>query len=714
MVIEFKPTTEVGKLRSPKERREWWEASKHLQNDSLLCLTSAEGGTIFVCSVDQFEKKHPAAPGEPPQRGNLFDHASRAAGVFRMLDCNNQSLDRAVTLVKNGRRVVQSLVEFPGVLLQAFRPTLEVLQHIAQNNELPFSEFLAPSEDITGELHVPPPLYAQRNGFWFDLSCIMTDHTPLRLSPNEPFDMDSLTASSTLDDAQARALANALCRRLALIQGPPGTGKSYTGVALINVLLSNRIRVNLGPLIVVCCTNHALDQLLELLVKAGVVNIVHIGSRSKSALLEPSNLVAVSRQQDKTKAEKTNEYIHRKAIESHVCNLEELLNDLRRVESGKSIKTYLEFNFSEHRDTLFGLDEDGWKTVHYDLDRVIQRWLYAKFDSALHSPHKDRSVTELITSNINNTNSGERRRLHRLWIQEMTNTLCSYLRLAVKGYNEAREAFLQCRQELNLRCLQAANIIGVTTTGLAKNINLLRRLPSKVMICEETGEVLEAHTITALLPRIEHAILIGDHQQLRPQTQNYDLQSESHRGLKYALDVSLFERLVAPHDDGVPRIAFDTLKVQRRMHPSIATLVRDTLYPRLQDHPLVERHPEVLGIAKRLFWLDHQVPEVTQDRSNARSTSHSNDFEIETTAALVSHLVRQETFQINEIAVLTPYLGQLRQLRKRMSLSYEIMVGERDMDDLEREGLDDTGIRPSASHKTVLSKALRIATADNF
>jgi hypothetical protein len=46
---------------------------------------------------------------------------------------------------------------------------------------------------------------------------------------------------------------------LALIQGPPGTGKSYTGVAIIKALLGNRKAEELGPIICVCYTNHALD-----------------------------------------------------------------------------------------------------------------------------------------------------------------------------------------------------------------------------------------------------------------------------------------------------------------------------------------------------------------------------------------------------------------------------------------------------------------------
>jgi hypothetical protein len=65
---------------------------------------------------------------------------------------------------------------------------------------------------------------------------------------------------------------------------------------------------------------------------------------------------------------------------------------------------------------------------------------------------------------------------------------------------------------------------------LARNLKLLQRVPAKVLVCEEAGEVLKAHTVTSLLPHIKHAMLIGDHQQLRPHIQNYELQHDNPRG----------------------------------------------------------------------------------------------------------------------------------------------------------------------------------------
>ena len=42
--------------------------------------------------------------------------------------------------------------------------------------------------------------------------------------------------------------------------------------------------------------------------------------------------------------------------------------------------------------------------------------------------------------------------------------------------------------EVDQRVSQTADVIGVTTTGLAKRIAALQNMPCKILICEEAGE----------------------------------------------------------------------------------------------------------------------------------------------------------------------------------------------------------------------------------
>lgn len=237
------------------------------------------------------------------------------------------------------------------------------------------------------------------------------------------------------------------------------------------------------------------------------------------------------------------------------------------------------------------------------------------------------------------------------------------------------------------------------------------------MICEEAGEVLEGHLLTALLPSLEQVVLIGDHLQLRPQIQDYELQSTNSRGVQYSLDMSLFERLVQPAHPTDARIPFSILETQRRMHPAISELVWSTLYPCLKDADTVAKYPAVVGLRERLFWLHHEELEAATANQDPLDKSHVNEFEVEMTAVLVSHLVRQGKYSQGDIAVITPYLGQLRQLRRRMESMFEICLNERDARELEALGPESASAveTPMALvKKSTLLKSVRVATVDNF
>ena len=43
------------------------------------------------------------------------------------------------------------------------------------------------------------------------------------------------------------------------------------------------------------------------------------------------------------------------------------------------------------------------------------------------------------------------------------------------------------------------------------------------MIVEEAAEVFEAHIVTSLTKKTKHVILIGDHEQLKPNAAVYEL-----------------------------------------------------------------------------------------------------------------------------------------------------------------------------------------------
>ncbi|KFZ11229.1 hypothetical protein V502_07659 [Pseudogymnoascus sp. VKM F-4520 (FW-2644)] len=640
VVVDFNQPTQINN-KSAKQREDWWKGSKLLEADSLVCFVSSNGRIIFLSVCN------PIFPGKGSDQDDkrrlddspsLFRHANRASVLLSLAEYKSEDVNWITTHIGSSK-VRQSLVEFPGVLLPSFQPTLQALQKMSRTLDLPFAEIVAPDTQASA-IVIKPPAYATKRGFSFNLDVLAG--VPLFLTPGQPFDYTKLEEGSTLDEAQQLAVIQALSLGLACIQGPPGTGKSYTGGALIKTLLKNRKAANLGPIICVCYTNHALDQLLEHLVADGIGQVIRLGSRSKSE----------------------------------------------------------------------GVDEEGFQEVKGKKYRVLESWLRG-------APKKlvsNRPVAQLTAISLREMSTSERTALYEHWVNQHVSRLSNTLIQALDSYNDSKSALDKCHSELDLRCLQEAHIIGVTTSGLARNIELLQRVGAKVMLCEEAGEVLEAHTLTAFLPGVEHVILIGDHEQLRPQINNFELQHDNPRGKKYSLDISLFERLVRPQA-GSFQVPLSTLKTQRRMHPSISELVRVPLYPDLQDHPSVSEYPEVDGMRHRLYWLNHQENEDTRN-AQAVSLSRTNTFEVEMVASLVSHLVRQGTYGREDIAVITPYLGQLQKIKKRLAHSFEIIVGDRDQEELKAQGLQDD---PETSkdgriqiQKTTLLNSLRIATVDNF
>ncbi|CAH2096340.1 unnamed protein product [Euphydryas editha] len=91
-----------------------------------------------------------------------------------------------------------------------------------------------------------------------------------------------------LNESQYDAYKTALTHEFALIQGPPGTGKTYLGIKVAQTLLEN-VSGTGCLLLLVCYTNHALDQFLEALIPV-TESIARIGSQSQNKALEKFNL----------------------------------------------------------------------------------------------------------------------------------------------------------------------------------------------------------------------------------------------------------------------------------------------------------------------------------------------------------------------------------------------------------------------------------------
>ncbi|TFK23669.1 P-loop containing nucleoside triphosphate hydrolase protein [Coprinopsis marcescibilis] len=279
-----------------------------------------------------------------------------------------------------------------------------------------------------------------------------------------------------------------------------------------------------------------------------------------------------------------------------------------------------------------------------------------------------------------------------------------------KRHAECLQAHNEGKEEIRRQLLKDTHIVGCTTTGAAKLTSLLKGLGPRIMLVEEAGQVLEAHILANLVPSVEHMILIGDPLQLRPTLNNYSLSVESRQGNRlYKFDRSLIERLSL---SGFP---MSQINVQRRMRPAISNLIRKTLYPDLLDHPIVQQYPDVRGLAKNVFFFDHQNAEGGNE--DTTGASKYNTFEVSMIRDLVRYLLRQGCYsQEGDIVVLCAYLGQLAKVRDALKDSVSIVIDERDQQELaDKTDEDEAELLPSTRVEHVqISKRVRLRTVDNY
>jgi hypothetical protein len=509
--------------------------------------------------------------------------------------------------------------------------------------------------------------------------------------------------------------------------------------------------MNSGPILCICYTNHALDQFLEHLLDQKITNIVRVGSQSKSTRLEDYNLQAFVDGYKKPRRLKKATAALNDQWRTFCKKIDKLQEDLQKDDlPWTQVERYLRINhpglweqFVEK--PLFDLDAtDGFTEVRrgrkkslfhqwVDGDDIngLQRWnkevqevmdptwhahsrnsfgflddKYDKPDEAYLKrimydiPNKNRSVEELLNSNIWKMSKHERKRLANSWRPGIREPLMNELTQALEGAKEAIAQKLTISKEIRRDILSQTSVIGMTTSGAAGRHELISAIAPKIVICEEAGEVVESHLLATLSSSTQHLIMIGDHLQLRPQIQTHNLSSESRIGRHHNLNISLFERL-AQEEMGLLQLPLSPLTVQRRMRPEVSSLIRiPSLYPYLEDGDNVH-YDDVRGMSENLYFMDHSNPVDSKDQFGPQS--FSNTFEVRMVGALVEYLMNNGYDRPGDIAVLTPYLGQHTRLQANLG-HIRLVMGENEQDKLNKQGAD----------KEPLDDRLTVRTIDNF
>ncbi|NXF09008.1 ZNFX1 protein, partial [Smithornis capensis] len=722
-----------------------WQNSKRLLYGSLLCMSKDYFKTFLFATVSN------------------RDAAELASGNVELcFDAQSQEL-LAEVRPSDSFIMVETTAYF-----EAYRHVLEGLQEM-QEEDIPFQKYI-----VECDSQVKKPAYLTENTVYNFVPLIQkSDKEMYRdglrsvhvLDPKQWLSMEALK----LDESQMQALNLALTKELAIIQGPPGTGKTYVGLKIVQALLANEHAWQSfpykSPILIVCYTNHALDQFLEGIYSFQKEGIVRVGGRCSSKMLQQFTLMELKKVYDFTSELPEDFWEDHENIVSEMKEAElELREGIMELEyttygilGEHCLKAYIE---PQHWKSLMkGLDD---KEFHYGGSRhsVIREWLglgesvftqdaaeniraenpggqqerekwereaekelleipemanlieaermiedenaeepWRKDEEdrgAAHRPAsamlavqvedqervtalpiqehnkwemtadqrkkiKQRMKVELRKKDTMTESEAEtiqdlwqldmssRWRLYRLWLRTYQGFIRQKYLTYEEEYQAAADRLKRLKRQKDFCILQGAKIVGMTTTGAAKYRKTLQYLQPRIVIVEEAAEVLEAHIITTLSKACQHLILIGDHQQLQPSANVYDL------ARNFNLEISLFERLIKVD------FPFVCLKYQHRMRPEIAELLSPHIYEKLENHPSVLEYENIKGVSSNLFFVEHDFPEEEIQEGKSHQNTHEAEFVVE----LCKYLLCQD-YQPSQITILTTYTGQLYCLRKLM------------------------------------------------
>jgi hypothetical protein len=439
-------------------------------------------------------------------------------------------------------------------------------------------------------------------------------------------------------------------------------------------------------ILVVCFTNHALDQFLEDLMDIGIPlsDMVRLGGKSTSRT-KPLTI----REQGGSKLSSLQwNHVNRleDRLQQHKKRLQGAFGRYSANTSKSHIMAYLEFDsenlpffdaFSvpaEADPEMIQVGKGGKAVGKFYL---LDRWIGGVSDAGVFQNAVPRGAFEVWEMPMD-----MRRDALARWQAAVVHDLVDEICGIGKAFNEdnAEIDFVLSHRDANI--IMEKRIIACTTNGAAKFASAIQLARPGIVLVEEAGEILESHILTAMGPDTEQLILIGDHEQLRPKC-SYELSIDGGNG--YDLNRSLFERLVRK---GVPHI---TLTQQHRMRPEISSLIRRMTYPDLTDADSTLSRSDLRGFRDNVLFINHSEPEIElkesrEFRDGTKSSSKQNLFEAKMILKCVRYLA-QQGYGSDKMVVLTPYLGQLKLLREQLSKENNPILNDLDKFDLVRAGL---------------------------
>ena len=197
--------------------------------------------------------------------------------------------------------------------------------------------------------------------------------------------------------------------------------------------------------------------------------------------------------------------------------------------------------------------------------------------------------------------------------------------------------------------LDEAEVICATTIGCGHRLLESRKFP--IVLMDEATQATEPSALVPIVKGCRQLILVGDHQQLPPTVL-------SRRAEQGGLNRSLFDRLIAC---GLKSMMLTT---QYRMHPILREFPSARFYEnRLEDGCTSAERPPPAGF----LWPDWDrpmafVPVEGVEEADEEGKSRSNRDEAAKVLSVVNDLLAMGDLQPDDIGIISPYNGQVREL----------------------------------------------------
>ena len=257
-----------------------------------------------------------------------------------------------------------------------------------------------------------------------------------------------------------------------------------------------------------------------------------------------------------------------------------------------------------------------------------------------------------------------------------------YVKIEKAYFGQLAERFLHLLEQLeehriyrDTQTLKQVSVIAATINGAARRSKLLLQTAPSVVIIEEAAEVLEADIAAMLSMQPDQLVLIGDHMQLRPKPATYELQRY------HSLDVSMFERFI---EAGYP---YEHILTQRRMRPAFADIIR-LYYAELEDHASCCSRETLAPGLPDLWFLDHTYPETEPKTPFGKCNKKEAEVAIR-----IALLLLQRNVLPSQIAIVTPYVDQLLELRQLREKTVRTQVKAADLRSVRISVLDNFQVK---------------------